>query len=404
MSTSFTDFNYLNLPVSVMSNLRKSGIVIKGFDNRRTWDIKTMEEMYLLSPHIRMIMNAKFNACANVRFRMFQKGTDEDKEIFEHPILELLKNPNPLQDGGSLVAQRMAYQDIWGKTYLRSVNIRQDGFTEKTKALWNLPSNLVTPKIKNNGLIDIYSKFSADEIIDYYEFMATDGNADIQPEFILMYSDFMFNFQTDTSDFIALKESAKNLLAITESRGEVIKHRGAEGMLSPKIGTDGLYSVVKEDDVKAGILGQLKRWYGNLRGQSRIMNADVPMDWVSMTSDMNALRLDESQMSEFNTCCDLLSVPRALFDDKSTYENKKQAEVKMYQDTIIPWSEGDAKRLTKKFNLTDTYITYDYTHLPIMQESETERTAADKTKTETAILKLDKGIIDLPTAKKELGY
>ena len=58
-------------------------------------------------------------------------------EIFEHPVLSLINNPNPLQNVGDWMAQRLIFQKLYGRSFIRGVKGRTDNFID-SKALWNL--------------------------------------------------------------------------------------------------------------------------------------------------------------------------------------------------------------------------------------------------------------------------
>jgi phage portal protein BeeE len=216
----------------------------------------------------------------------------------------------------------------------------------------------------------------------------------------------MFKFDTDTSDMKTLEESAKNLMCILEARGEIIRHRGALGMITPESGSDGLAGAIAGSDGKKDLLSQLKKMYGILRGQSQVIVPDYPVKWQKMSMSIAELRLAESQTEEVNTCCDLLSVPRELFDPSTTFDNKEQARLKMYQDTVIPWAYSDITRLNAKMGLASQglYYAIDYTHLQILQESEKDREATLKAKSDRLIALMDKGIIAIEDVQAELGY
>lgn len=69
-------------------------------------------------------------------YRLVQKSDKGDKRIFTHPILDLLKKPNPTtQSGNDLLKIMSGHIDIYGKTYLYKV---RGGLTGKIRELWVL--------------------------------------------------------------------------------------------------------------------------------------------------------------------------------------------------------------------------------------------------------------------------
>src|SRR5262249_10838464 len=57
-------------------------------------------------------------SCAAVPWLLYD---DENNEIDQHPLLDLLRHPNPLQDGVSFLESVYAYLEIAGNAYIEAV-------------------------------------------------------------------------------------------------------------------------------------------------------------------------------------------------------------------------------------------------------------------------------------------
>lgn len=395
------------LPPEAQAALR-SDIRIYGFDNQSLWKFNSMREIYEDCIYIRTIIDTMADCVRNVNVRLYKTVKEgEDKEIFEHPVLTLLKNPNPMQPLGDWMAQRLVYQKLYGKSFISGVPGRTDKFID-SKALWNLPSDQVKIVEFNNGVNDIYSKFSLDEIIEAFEFTSKEGLKRLMPEKIIAWIDFHFDLTTGKSEAQTLKDSASNLMAIQESRGQIIKHRGMTGFLSPEMGSDatGATMVLKDDTVKKGILSQVKRLYGLLRGQSQIALLDAPMKWTPVAIDVAKLQLTVSEKAEFDKCCDLLGVPREIFDGKSTFDNQAEAKKKLYTDRIIPWVENEFSMIASKMELDKQQLRLsgDFSHLEILQDDMKVHEEVETIRTDRLLKLKEAGQILGQTVNKELGY
>jgi hypothetical protein len=401
------EYNHLeDLPTDVVEYLKNKGIRVQGFENRSLWNLKGVEQMYAKCSPIRAILNEKRNAASNARVKLYKVSKDgEDAEVFEHDLLTLLRNPNPFQDFGTWLAQRMIYQDLYSRTYIRAVEGRNIGFGSP-KALWNLRPDKVQIQKASGQSIDETRLFEFQDIITHFQYQSLEGLQNLTPDEVLFFSDFLFDYEKDTSDVKSIEESAKNLMAILESRGEIIKHRGALGMISPDVAADDTGARLNIPSGKIDLLSQIKKVYGLLRGQSSIMLPDYPVKWQKMSMSMAELRLSESQKDEVNACCDVLSVPRELFDPSTTFNNKEDARKKLYQDVVIPFCEGDIERLNAKMKIREQgmYFKVDFSHLPIFQEDEKDKEAALKVKTDRLISLFDKGLIKDIDVQNELGY
>lgn len=395
-------YTFTNLSTGLEKKLR-----IIGFDNVSLWKFHDIKDIYESCVYIRMIIDTMADCARNVNVRLYKTNpTKEDTEVFSHPVLTLINNPNPLQNTGDWMAQRLIFQKLYGRSFIRGVRGRTDRFTD-SKALWNLLPDKVRIVEHNNGVNDITSRFTLDEIIKEFEYTNNEGLATLTPEEVLFWCDYRFGFD-NKSEVQTLKDSASNLMAIQESRGQVIKHRGMTGFISPEIGNDATGSTVtiRDPKMKDSILSGIKRLYGLLRGQTPIAMMEMPVKWTSTGYDIQQLRLDESEKAEFNKCCDLLGVPREIFNGESTFNNQKEAKKKLYTDRVIPWVRTEFELLSAKMGLYEQGLRLegDFSHIDVLQEDAKAREEVEMVKTERLLKLKDAGQINGQTVNKELGY
>ena len=381
-------------------------------DGNASYDFKSVEEMYNDCPYLRAVLDYRTSCILNARFRMFQKvEKGEDKEIFNSPILALINKPNPLQSGQTLFAQTALYENLYGNSYIRGVKGLYNGF-ENSKALWSLPPDRVRTIFKDFNALNIYDKFQLADIIKYYEFSQPAGVEKLYDDTVLWNSDYSLSFDTGSnikstskSDFETLKKSVANLMYIQESRGVIIRNRGALGMISQASGNKDVAGVIplgKND--KTEILKQYKALYGLKNGQSSVIIPNVAMTWQSMILPIKDLMLDEGALHEFNVICDMFQIPRGIFDDKTAYNNQEGIKRKLYQDNVIPWVETKLASLSAKMGLNDTYIKADFSHISCLQEDLKTKEEVEKTKTDRLNSMYDRNLISKGTYLTEMGY
>jgi hypothetical protein len=394
------------LPAEAQAILRNN-IRVFGFDNVSLWKFNSLQDLYETCVYVRTIIDTYADCVRNVNVRLYKTAKEgEDVEIFSHPVLTLLNNPNPLQNIGDWMAQRLIFQKLYGRSFIRGVQGRTTNFVD-SKALWNLLPSDVRIVEFNNGVNDITSRFTFDEIVDHFEYTSREGIARLKPEEVLMWVDYRFGM-TGKSEVDTLRDSASNLMAIQESRGQIIKHRGMIGFLSPEPTSDNTGSVytLSDQKVKNGILSTIKKLYGTLRGQSPVGLVDVPMKWTPVAVDIEKLRLTENEKAEFDKCCDLLGVPREIFDGKSTFDNQAEAKKKLYTDRVIPWVKGEFDQLAYKMELDKQGLKLvgDFSHLEVLQDDMKVREEVEMMKTERLLRLKDAKQIEAITVNKELGY
>jgi len=382
-------------------------ITVINTESSKAYEYKSVTEMYNNCPYVRAIIDYKISCMASFNLKMYKynKG-GEDEEITSSPILNFLKKPNPFQTIQDLYAQSLLYEILYSKSFIRGVRGLYNGF-EKSKALWSLPPEYV--QILYKGFTpNVYNKFSIEEIIDKYQFTYITGTEEIFPEYILNNSTYKIDFNQNLDNYSqieTLRQSVANLMYIQESRGVLTRNRGALGMLSPSPTTkDTAGGGIMIDRDKDEVLKKYKSLYGLKPGQSSVIIPTIPMTWTSMTLNIADLRLDESALHEFNIICDLLGMPRGMFDDKTQYNNQTGIQKKFYQDSTIPYAENRAKALTEKYKLTDSYFVFDYSHIVCLQEDYKLKEDVEKTKTERILSLYEMNLISKGEVCKELGY
>ena len=385
----------------------KNGVVVINSSPEDSYDFKSFEQMYINCPYLRAIIDYKMSCFSSFKIRQYKKVKDgEDEEQFNTKELKYLLKANPFESINRVLAMAMFYETAYGVSYIKGVRGLYNGF-ENTKALYCLPSNLVEVKY-NDVNLNIYNKFDISQIVSYYQFNDNTTVERIDSEYIIHkdVSNLVYdsNIQCD-SVFTSIKESVSNLMYIQSSRGILTRNRGALGMLSPSPNNKDAGGVIPILDTdKKKIYEKYKQLYGLKPGQSTIIIPDVPMVWQPMTSNIKDLLLDESALHEFNIICDILNVPRGIFDDKTAFNNQINIQKKFYNDIIIPYANEWAKILTDKFNLKDNYFVLDYSHISCLQDDLKGKEDVENIKTDRLINLYKLGAISLGDMKTELGY
>jgi hypothetical protein len=154
-----------------------------------------------------------------------------------------------------------------------------------------------------------------------------------------------------------------------ESRGVILKYRGAIGILSND-SQDIAGSVPIDPKEKDAIQNSFKK-YGTLKGQHQVIITDAKVKWQSMmVNNPKNLGLFEEVEADFDRILDAFNMPTELFSGKDrTYENQNQARKSVYENAIIPEAGEWCAALNRRF-FPDTPHKFilEYFHLPIFQE------------------------------------
>ena len=113
-----------------------------------------------------------------------------------------------------------------------------------------------------------------------------------------------------------------------------------------------------------------------LKGSSRTITTNQPLDWQSLHVKLKELGLQESISDNSRLITQAFKIPFELFKNYqggTTYNNGENAPITFVENVILPIAEERARKYTDFFGLQDTPIKVDFSHLPMMQKKESQR-------------------------------
>ncbi len=320
-------------------------------------------------PELNAVINLKARCFANGRLKTVnEKGEEVDL------LPEVLKKPNYFQDQKEFMRQSKLYHEIYGNEYVYS--LFPVGFTWKnSKALFSLPPNLITKEYTNNQPFWVWPQ-EPDGITYTYEMDGT--NYSIDAAQILHMNDNNVtvkeangkNVLNGKTKLKGLRAALKNIKMAYESRGVILKYRGALGILSNQ-STDGVGAGLPLEEKEIKDIQEKYSQYGGLEGQFQAIITSANLRWQQMSVNPDKLGLFQETEEDFNKILDAFGVPSEMFTRQkgATFENQNQARKSIYENTIIPESAEWCMGLnTKFFPEGKIKIVLDYSHLPVFQE------------------------------------
>jgi hypothetical protein len=322
----------------------------------------------------------ELNAIINLKARYFSHGVlkvvnKQGKEIKSHHYNALLQKPNWFQAQKEFMMQTKLFHEIYGNEYLYTLFPVGFESTERTKAIFTLPPNLVESEYNEKD--PFYTFSSRPENIKYI--IDIDGSKkDLDSKTIIHLNDNRVcikkindkSILKGESKLVALKAAINNIRMAYESRGIIIKYRGSQGIISPD-SKDGIGSSVPfEDSEKAAIQAAYKS-YGTLTDQSQIIITNIASKFQAMTvNDPKKLGLFDECEEDFYAFLDSFGLPADLFSSSkgTTFTNKNEARKDIIENTTIPEANEWAMGLNEQLMADDTArVIVDYSHLPVMQ-------------------------------------
>ena len=247
-----------------------------------------------------------------------------DKQVLNHPALQLLKRPNPMQSGADWWKTRVSYLLLAGNSFDEQV-AGSSGIEE----LWPLRPDRMTVIRGNSGLPSGFEysvnnqkvRFGADEIT---------GESDI----------------LHTRLFHPLDDSY-GLSPVEAAAYAVDQHNATmqwiQSLLQNSARPSGALVVDKDtslsDEEFNRLAMEVEGKYSGARNAGRPMLLEGGLDWKQMgfsPVDMEILRIKDSAARDISLA---FGVPPLLLNipGDNTYANYREARLGFYEDTVLPF-------------------------------------------------------------------
>ncbi len=359
-------------------------------------DTKDLGCIYESIPEVSLVIDAKATMFAN----MVIKCIDQEGEEVQHPVLEMLQKPNPLQTQNEWLGQYMVKKSVYGNAFVNKI---QATTLSPVSTMYVLPSEFMV--VKPTG--KMFKQSDINEIIDYYCLKLNDKQDMYTPDEIMHKNDIgTNNYLASESRLIALKMPISNIEGAYKTRNVLINEKGAIGILSNN-NKDSDGGIPLNPEEKQRIQDDYQNMYGNNAGQNRILISNSNLQWQPMSSGVKDLMVFEEVEEDFNKIVDAFGLNLNIFSNSkgSTFENQKQGMKSVYENTIQPEADDLMQGLTDFLGLKDEglMLKADYSHLPLMQEDEKAKADTLKVKADAVSILMAQGLIDEAEAQIIIG-
>lgn len=309
-------------------------------------------------------------------------------------VMRLMKKPNPKQTWKEFNAEQVVFCKIFG--YCVVLPICPAGFDKTyTKAFYNVNPLLSRP-IRSFD-VDLYSTdiSKASQISGWDLTVGSTRYTKSADEVILIKDGFIDigNNDLPISKIVGLDFFVSNICAAMEADNVLLKKKGPLGVFShdPKPDMAGWLPLTNEQ--KDDLQKDLSR-YGLTIGQLQYVISKTPLKWNAMSFNLRDLMTKETTRQGIDGICDRLGYPAELMSGKNaTYENRDSAEKYLYQNNVIPFSLRRIDVYNQYFGFEDVQLTFDYDHLPVLQEDALKSSQAYKSKAEGLDISWKAGMI-----------
>jgi hypothetical protein len=327
-------------------------------------------DVYSTTPHLKAVITRKGDLLASGQWKHYKLVRGGKIEVNNSEIVNVLENPNPLHKGNDYLRLINENMSVYGNVFKYVLR----PFKRSIPSSLNiLPSN----DIEIQSLGKWYKQSKLKDIVKEYRMLSTNDILQIDE----VDHTWIVNSKNPIQGETPLKSiylPLSNLRVGMKTRNVLMAKRGANGILSndtkDAAGNKGLQA-----DEREKIENEYQKDYGLGDGQSQIIISNNNLKWQAMGFPTKDLMLFEEDENDFCQLCDCYGIARDLFASTkgATFENQKQALKQTYQCTIIPEAEEIAMNHTAIFGLdgVNEWLELDYSHIPILQENELEKSS-----------------------------
>ena len=318
-----------------------------------------------------------------------------DQQVEEHPLLDLLYNPNPVQGQVEFFTSLYSYLLISGNSYMLESGAENTPPIE----LYTLRPDRIRIKGSSRAIPEAYNYLVGGQVIESYDVDQATGKSKVKHIKLFNPMDDYYGLspiQSAATDIdqhnLANKHNVNLLQNGARPSGAVI--------FKPKDPTGA--QIQLSDLQRNQLMNDLTQRFSGTGNAGKPMLLEGDFDWKEMglsPKDMDFIQLKNMSAKDialiFGVPSQLIGIP-----DAQTYSNFAEAKLALYNETIIPLLDriqSDMNEwLVPKFG-DDLELRYDIDSIPAMAE---QRTRVFESVTQG----VQNGILTRNEAREQLGY
>jgi phage portal protein BeeE len=285
---------------------------------------------------------------------------DKGDIIEKHWVLDLIKNPNPLQSWSDVIYSISVNDSLHSSSFVYA--------PKRIGEIVNLFVPLPSHKMQINTTGKSLKQMTKDGLIKSYTYNYDGQNKEdlSLEEVIIIQANDGINLLNPVSRIESLKFPISNIKAQYNKRNVLLENLGAIGILSSE-NSDMGGALPMTPEEKRDIQ---RDWY--YRNKDELMITESAVKWQPMSYPTKDLMLFEELTADKLAIIDLFGLNYYIFSNEkgSTYSNVRDGMRMAYTDTIIPESKKIYDNITESLGLDKQglRIVADYDHVPVLQD------------------------------------
>ena len=299
---------------------------------------KFSEEAYLRNAIAFRCMAMVAQAAASIPFIGFDES---DKEVLAHPAFDLLAKPAPGYTQTWIIEALATYWQLAGNAYLESVGPSRRN--APPRELWALRPDRMKVVAGENGLPSAYRYEAGGRQKDWQVDKVTGFCEVLHMRRFHPINDWYGMSLVEPAAYAVDRhnEAGKHNMSVLQNGAT------PSGMLVYKpVKGEGSIDISAPEEVIEKAEKRLLERYSGAANAGRPMVGNGNVDWISFGMTMEQLQLSESKLDAARDICAAFGVPiELMLPGQSTYNNRREAKMSLYEETVLPLFENIAGHL-----------------------------------------------------------
>lgn len=336
------------------------------------------QEGYEKNPIVYACVTKLAKSVASVDLQLYRQGRGGKlTKLDDHPLLDLLARPNPLQKNGKKFIETLATQYlVGGNSYVLGVGpTQQAGLREPPAELWLLPPQAMKIEAQKRSLLPAW-----------YEYKPAEGEPLRYPvDQITGRAQVMHvktvNLMNPHMGLPPMVAAACGVDIFNEGQNwnkALLQNEGRpSGALQMRPDKNGNVTVLDETQFRR-IREEIDTQYSGSGNAGRPLLLDSALEWVQMSMTAKDMDHRENMLTNARFIAAVYHTPPQLVNipGESTYSNYGQAMLSYWADTVLPllcaFLEDLNTWLTSLYG-EDLYLWYDEEMIPALEPRRKEK-------------------------------
>jgi HK97 family phage portal protein len=325
------------------------------------------QEGYEKNPIVYGCVSKAAKACASVDMQLYRRKGKTLTKLEDHPLLDLLNRPNPLNGGRKFMETLVTYYLTGGNSYLHGVGIEPKS-KKPPRELWVLPTQLVTVDTKSRRMIpDAFDYRPGDQQAQRFPVDPITGRSAI----CHLKTVNMLNPAIGLPPLVAAAYGVDVFNAGQEWNKALLDNEARPSGALEFVDREGK-PISLTDDQRREVRSSVDESFSGKANAGRPLILEGGMKWVPLSITPKDMDHRETMLTNARFIAGVYHTPPQLVNipGESTYSNYGEAKLAYWADTVLPLLGTILEELGNwltPFYGDDLFLWYDEEMVPALE-------------------------------------